>query len=196
VIPPFAEALGHAFAGAGGRPLAQAATVSPAGLPEVRTVVLRGLGPEADAWFASDARSHKFRSLTTTPWLELCLFDAAAGVQWRLRGRVSLHKDDALARRAWSELPPTTRQGFFSPPPGAPVARTAGDASAPVAGLWRAAGADRGEAPAIRPAEPPATFAVVRLPPARCDRLVLGPPLLRRRWTLEGGAWKREDLVP
>jgi len=180
VTPPFQDALRRAFESSGGRPLAQVATVSPAGLPEVRTVVLRGLGQDGDPWFASDARSEKFRSLAVTPWLELCLFEARAGVQWRLLGRAAVHAGDGLARRAWGELPPDTRALFSSPPPGRPLAESQGE------------GGER-----RRPtATPPGNFAVVRLPPERCDKLVLGPPLQRRIWRLAAGQWAQRDIVP
>lgn len=181
--PPFTDDLRAAFLRAGGKPLAQAATVSPDGLPEVRTVVLRGLGTDAEVWFASDARTGKFASLAASPWLELCLFDAGAGVQWRLRGRAAVHAGDALARRAWRELPPATRALFFSAPPGEPLPEGV-DTAQP-----------EGDAAATTP-DPPPPFAVVRLPPARCDRLLLGPPLARRRWWLESGRWTGHAVVP
>lgn len=188
--PPFLPALRAAFERADGRPLAQAATVSPDGLPEVRTVVLRGLGPDGDPCFATDARSAKLASLRATPWLELCLFDGAAGLQWRLLGRAHVHAGDALARRVWEALPPPSRALFLTPPPGRPLA-----AAAPGPDPTPTGTADRAPAAGAAP-RPPLAFAVVRLPPVRCDRLRLGPPLARRRWVLDGGAWQGEDVVP
>jgi hypothetical protein len=168
------------FDAADGRPLAQAASVSPDGLPEVRTVVLRALGTEADACFASDLRSAKFASLAVRPWLELCLFDAASGVQWRVLGRTTTHAGDALALRVWAGLPADTRALYGAPPPGRPLG-PAGEA---------------GAATADPAPDPPAAFAVVRVAPVRCERLTLGPPLRRRRWTLDGTAWRVADVAP
>lgn len=185
MTPPFADELRRTFEASGGRPLAQAATVSPGGLPEVRTVVLRGLGRQGEVWFASDARSAKIASLTATPWLELCLFDAAAGVQWRLLGRPELHAGDTLARDTWRGLAPPTRALFASAAPGMPLGTPAASAPGP-----------RGAGAPARAAEPPASFVVVRLPPERCDRLVLGPPDRRRRWTRADAGWLGEDIAP
>lgn len=183
VEPPFTEALKGTFEAAGGSPFAQVATVSPDGLPEVRTVVLRGLGEDGDAWFASDARSAKFRSLAANPWLELCLFDAAAGVQWRLLGRVAVHAADGHARQAWGALSRGTQALFHAPPPGGQLE---------VEAAWRqeADQATRDGAPM------PESFALVRLPPVRCDQLALGPPLRRRLWQLTDGTWIGREVVP
>ncbi len=187
MAPPYLAELLLAFHAAGGRPLAQAATVSPAGAPQVRTVVLRGLGASGDVWFASDARSEKMTALALTPRLELCLFDASAGVQWRVAGSAGVHRHDGLAERVWGELSGDSRALFFSPPPGLALGHTGG--SSPAAPARVAHGQERG-------GRPPASFAVVRLAPERCERLRLGPPLARRRWTRGWNGWQAEDVVP
>ncbi len=184
MTPPFLSELRSAYDRAGGRPLAQAATVSPSGRPEVRTVVLRGLDPAGCPYFASDARSRKFASLAAAPWLELCLWDAAAGEQWRLAGRAALHAVDGLALAVWGALSPEGRSLFFSPTPGEPLPDEPG----------RPAPAAAGGAAA---SSPPASFAVVRTVCVRAERLVLGPPLRRRSWALGGDrGWTVRDLVP
>jgi len=170
--------LRAAFEAANGRPLAQAATVSAAGRPEVRTVVLRDLGTDGAPSFASDARSSKMAPLDGGGWLELCLWRPDVGEQLRLLGRTRVHAaDDAHALAVWAALPADTRALFHGAAPGTPVHGT--PAAAPAAG-----------------GPPPPSFAVVRLLPERCDRLQLGPPMRRRRWTLEGGSWGAEDVVP
>lgn len=178
--PPFLPHLRAAFEAANGRPLAQAATVSAAGRPEVRTVVLRDLGADGAPSFASDARSAKMASLGGG-WLELCLWRPEAGVQLRLLGRPRLHgAEDAHALAVWAALPPDTRALFFSEAPGVPL---------------RAGFTTQPPPPALDE-PPPAAFAVVRLTPERCDRLELGPPLRRRIWTLEAASWRSADVVP
>ena len=183
VIPPFRPHLQAAFEAAGGRPLAQAATVSPLGMPEVRTVVLRHLGEAGDPSFASDARSPKVLSLAAKPYLELCLWRRDAGIQLRLFGRVRLHTDDGLARLVWNALPAQTRGLFHAEAPGAPLPN-GGPLQPPAA------------PDTIRPTEPAPSFMVVRLVPERCDRLELGPPLRRRLWSLREGDWRARDVVP
>ncbi|MEJ2287697.1 MAG: pyridoxamine 5'-phosphate oxidase family protein [Deinococcales bacterium] len=180
MTPPFRSHLQAAFEAAGGRPLAQAATVSPRGLPEVRTVVLRHLGEGGDPSFASDARSAKFLSLAAHPHLELCLWRPDAGVQLRLLGRVRLHTDDAHARSIWHALPAETRALFHAEAPGGPLLD---------GGPFRPPPVEDG-------AEPAPSFTVVRVMPQRCDRLELGPPLQRRLWSLQDGAWQARDVVP
>jgi hypothetical protein len=180
VRPPFLSDLQEAFEGASGRPLAQAATVSPAGMPEVRTVVLRHLAPDGSATFASDARSTKMAALAEGGWLELCLWRPEAGLQLRLLGRARLHRLDDHAVAVWAALPLDTRALFSSPAPGTPL-RGAPVLEAPAPGLG-----DR----------PPTPFAAVRVTPERCDRLELGPPLRRRIWTLGEGGWRSQDVVP
>lgn len=175
---PFHAELAELFREAGGRPLAQVASVSPEGLPEVRTVVLRGLADDGGPWFVSDRRSAKFRALERRPTLELCLWWAPGGVQWRLRGRARVHRNDALASRSWDALPEATRALFFSPPPGLDLADV--DRS-----LVRGPGA----------AAPP-DFAVVAMEPERCERLLLGPPLARTSWTRASSTWRQRELVP
>jgi len=181
VEPPFLPHLLAAFEAANGRPLAQAATVSAAGRPEVRTVVLRALGADGAPSFATDARSAKMAPLGAGGWLELCLWRPDVGVQLRLLGRARVHRaDDDRALTLWAALPLDTRALFFSDPPGLPL---------------------RDEATAQPPTPapddpPPAAFAVVRLAPERFDRLELGPPLRRRTWTLEGTFWRSAEVVP
>lgn len=181
MAPPFLPHLQAAFAAANGRPLAQAATVSPAGRPEVRTVVLRHLGPDGAPSFATDTRSAKMASLASGGWLELCLWRPDVGVQLRLLGRAHVHRaDDDHALAVWAALPLDTRALFHDAAPGTPVRD---DPVAPI------------EAPAAD-APPPPTFAVVRVLSERCDLLQLGHEMRRRIWTLEGGGWRSDDVAP
>ena len=89
-------------------------------LPNARTLVLwRADAARRLLWFHSDARSPKTAELARTPWALIVFYAADAGTQLRLHASVHLRRDDALARRAWSELPPETRRVFATAqPPG------------------------------------------------------------------------------
>ena len=62
------------------------ATVSPDGVPEGRTVILKDL--DDAVWFATPSTSRKGRSLAATPVAEAVFWWAKSGRQVRLRGRV------------------------------------------------------------------------------------------------------------
>jgi hypothetical protein len=100
------------------------ATVTAAGLPTLRTVVLRSFDAEArQLRVHTDRRSAKYAELQAAPQAALHGYDAAAQVQIRLGGRVSRHADDPLADAAWAGSHPGSRLCYaVTPGPGTPAA--------------------------------------------------------------------------
>ena len=100
------------------------ATITPAGEPSLRTVVLRGFDAEARRLRVhTDQRSAKYAELLAHPRAALHGYDAAAQVQIRLGGRIALHTTDAEAEAAWAGSHPGSRLCYaVAPGPGTPVA--------------------------------------------------------------------------
>ncbi|RUR01222.1 pyridoxine/pyridoxamine 5'-phosphate oxidase [Labedella endophytica] len=69
--------VAHAFA---------LATVSPTGIPQVRTVILKDL--DDAVWFATPSTSAKGQAISNTPIAEASFYWASTGRQMRLRGFV------------------------------------------------------------------------------------------------------------
>lgn len=163
--------------------LAQAATISPTGDPEVRTVVLRGLSADGCPYFTTDARSDKARAVRAGSNVALCVWWSDSSTQIRLRGPATMIGDaeagawkpvrDAL----WAAHRDTERRGFTGPPPGTRLG-TATDL----------------------PAAPDRThpnFAILIVTPTRFDRLELGDPHVRHAWEWsEVGGWQGGRLAP
>ncbi len=77
-------------------------SVTMAGTPSLRTVVLRDF--DADAFtlrLHTDRRSPKARELAANPAAALHFYDPGQRVQLRLGGEIALHAGDALADAAW-----------------------------------------------------------------------------------------------
>ena len=163
-------------------PLAQLATVSPGGAPEVRTVVLRGLADDGAPYFAADRRSAKIRAVRAGSHAELCLWWSGPDVQVRLRGPLQVIGADAtgpwaeVRARVWRDLRPTEQRGFAGPGPGTPLA--------PHAAL-----------PEL-PGEPHPNFVLGVLTALRFDRLALGDPHHRVVYTWSSGAWAGGRVQP
>lgn len=84
----------------------QLASLGQDGHPRVRTVVLRAARrAERQLRLHTDARSPKVAELTRSPAVELCAYDARAGIQLRLRGRVEVHAGPT-ADAAWAASQP------------------------------------------------------------------------------------------
>ncbi len=99
------------------------ATVAEDGGPRARTLVLRGFeAADRCVRLHTDARAMKFTELSRDPRAELHLYDAGRQVQIRLRGRISLHRDDAVAEAAWAASRPFSRHCYAAQPaPGTAV---------------------------------------------------------------------------
>lgn len=181
---PWLDAWRRDLEAHGSPPLAQAATVDSGGVPEVRTVVVRGVSRDGCPVFTTDLRSAKARAVRTGSAVALCVWWADRGVQVRLRGPATLVAggDGAwsdVRARLWLGHRETERRGFAGPPPGSP---------------WKP-----GEpAPAASPDETPhANFGLVVVTPHRVDRLVLGDPHVRTtyRWHEDLG-WRGGRVAP
>ncbi|AWN35947.1 pyridoxamine 5'-phosphate oxidase family protein [Methylobacterium radiodurans] len=161
------------------------ATLGAAGVPRVRTVVLRAVDPEAGTLrIHCDRRSDKADEIARNGACALMAYDRETTVQIRAEGRGTLHTDDALADAAWAAAQPMSRV-CYGTAPGPGTAIPAGDAYAlPDADAAVALG---------RP-----HFAAVVVRVAALDFLYLDRRGHRRaRWDRSGtGPWTGRWLVP
>lgn len=104
--------------------LAQLATVDAEGAPDLRSVILRAADVETTALRVhSDARSTKCAQLAADGRAALLVYDARRKLQLRIRGRISLHGDDATAEAAWQAAKPMSRVCYrIEPGPGTAIA--------------------------------------------------------------------------
>ena len=98
------------------------ATVSPQGLPEARTVVLRHADrTDATVSLHTDLFSDKIKSLRQTPHVALHVWDARQNLQIRLQAEV-LIKSGPSTRALWDKIPEHAQQAYGgTPPPGVPI---------------------------------------------------------------------------
>ena len=76
------------------------ATVTQDGLPEIRTVVLRGCDSHArNLRFHTDTRSGKIAELNDNPFAAMHFYDAGAKIQLRVRARLELLTGEAMQAR-------------------------------------------------------------------------------------------------
>jgi hypothetical protein len=101
----------------------QLASLGADGGPRVRTLVLRGVDPEARLLrLHTDRRSPKAAEFATDPRAELCAYDPKAKIQIRARGRIVVHADDPIADAAWTASQPGSRICYRAVhAPGAPL---------------------------------------------------------------------------
>jgi pyridoxamine 5'-phosphate oxidase len=99
------------------------ATISPAGWPEARTMVLRKADPSAgEVTLHTDLQSTKLAGLRALPRLALHVWVPKADLQIRLQATVTIASGDAV-RTLWNRIPDHARQSYgVTPPPGAPIA--------------------------------------------------------------------------
>ena len=160
----------------------QLATVSEDGLPEVRTVVLRGLADETGfPYFFSDARSAKHRALEAGSQMSLHTWWKPTSEQFRLRGEVeNVQREDhpwgQRRQELWWSQGEENRHLFLRQPPGTPVGETPTDVEDQT--------------------KPPEHFALMILSPLYVDYLKLGDPQERFIWRLEDDAWQGGQVVP
>ena len=96
------------------------ATVGRAGGAEARVLVLRGASrANATLKLHTDSASGKVAELRAEPRACLLVWDAAARLQIRLRGRVEVRPGDAAE---WRRVPEGARAAYGGTPPGAPLA--------------------------------------------------------------------------
>jgi pyridoxamine 5'-phosphate oxidase len=150
------------------------ATVSPEGMPEARTVVLRAADAAAGTLdIHTDLRSAKVAALRTTPWAALHVWDPSAHLQIRIAAAVSILSGDQVAG-IWARVPDPSRQSYGSvPDPGQPIAGSLDYLKQP----------------------DPAVFAVLRCTAQSIDAVHLGPRHRRARFDRENG-WAGQWLAP
>ncbi|MEM8615606.1 MAG: pyridoxamine 5'-phosphate oxidase family protein [Pseudomonadota bacterium] len=107
------------------------ATVSPEGLPQARTVVLRTVDRTARTLtLYSDARATKMADITAQPRVMCHFFDSDAMVQMRWSGQAIVHHEGAVWQRHWQGLTDRGKRDYASlAAPGAAEPDTAYDAS-------------------------------------------------------------------
>ena len=99
------------------------ATVSPAGWPEARTVVLRAANEiEGTLDIHTDLRSAKVAALRNNPRAEIHIWDGSAHLQTRIEVMITILTGDPVAAY-WEKLPEPGRQNYgTTPAPGEPIA--------------------------------------------------------------------------
>ncbi len=111
-----AAALNHLVRGVKDRKsgfhIISVATIA-AGLPRLRSVVLRGCAPGAgEIIFHTDARSPKFQELSACPYASVLAYEAGAKLQIRATGQVRLHVDDEFTQRKWAGMSASSRECY------------------------------------------------------------------------------------
>jgi hypothetical protein len=100
------------------------ATVDRHGIPDLRTVVLRGFAPATrEMRFHTDARAEKLNHIRIQPRVAVHAYDPGAAIQLRIYGLASLHVGDDLARSAWQQSQRMGRMIYaIQPAPGSEIA--------------------------------------------------------------------------
>ncbi|MGY6548712.1 MAG: pyridoxamine 5'-phosphate oxidase family protein [Roseinatronobacter sp.] len=150
------------------------ATISPEGLPQARTVVLRAADkPRAMLDVHTDLGSAKIADLRACPHAALHVWDDSARLQIRLALDATILTGADVAD-AWARVPAPSRAAYGRhPAPGAPLAQALAYDS---------------------PADPTA-FAVLHLQIREMDILHLGPAHRRARFTRATG-WQGQWVAP
>lgn len=167
----------------------QVATVSPDGLPQVRTVVLRGTANAGEPYFYTDTRSQKAAALAEHPLAELHVYWSKTKEQFRVRGTVTFtvqQDNDWQARRRelWHAQREQARQLLLGAPPSTPLEQLDSDLEQHYASL------DTSQK------EPPNTFALVAITPSWVDYLKLAQPQVRQQYHLTEAGWQGGQVVP
>lgn len=167
----------------------QIATVAADGLPQVRTVVLRGTADAGEPYFYTDTRSAKAAALANNPVAELHVYWSKTKEQFRLRGEVTVTVEQAndwqaRRRQLWHAQREPARQLLLGAPPGTPLADVDGDLEQHYAALD------------TQQHDPPDTFAVVVITPNWVDYLKLASPQVRQQYQLTETGWQGGHVVP
>ena len=177
---PWADELRALVEGHDGPPLVSLATLAADGSPRARTMVVRGVEDDGGFLTTSHDASAKGDELRRDPRASGVLWFEGERTQFRLRGRIEFVDDPARRGEVWQTMSDTARALFVWPTPGEPKA----DDLAFVEKIPADAGV-------------PAAFAVLRLVPDSCERLVLsGVPHRRTVWTRDRDGWRSEEVNP
>ena len=100
------------------------ATISADGVPQLRTLVLRGFDPTARSLrLHTDARAAKAADILANPRAAMHVYDPAAQLQLRLSGTAVLHHGDAVSAAGWAASRDFSRMCYaIEPAPGTPAA--------------------------------------------------------------------------
>jgi pyridoxamine 5'-phosphate oxidase len=112
-------------------------TVSVAGMPEVRTVVLRSADLKTQTLeIYTDIKSDKITSLRKHPKAAIHLWDADLALQIRLQTEVTILTGDAVMDR-WRAVPDHSKLSYgVTPAPGQPIAESTAYTKAPDANAF------------------------------------------------------------
>lgn len=101
----------------------QLATVSPGGVPGIRTLVLRAFERlPACAEMHTDARAGKARDIAHASRVSLLAWSSADHLQLRFEGSARLHRNDEISRGRWDRLSPKARNTYgLQSMPGLPI---------------------------------------------------------------------------
>lgn len=149
-------------------------TVTPEGLPRIRTVVLRGANqPTACLEIHTDLHSPKVAQIRARPHAALHVWDRSAHLQVRLDADVAILSGGELAG-TWARVPEASRTSYGGMPvPGQPIE----------------------SALAYTKNSDPDAFAVLRLRVLTIDALHLGREHRRARFDRSNG-WQGQWLAP
>lgn len=178
-MSPWLDAFLDDVSGFRKRPIVQLGTVTPEGLPAVRSVVLRGVTNGGALWFSADGRSRK----PVMGRAEVCLWLPNRSTQWRIAGHLELHGSDSnrsdvtpFLQMAWETMDEEARKQLVGPPPGSTR--------------------DVEAAPPVVPEVIPGHLRVGLLTADAADRLVLDRPHRRTVFTLAGDTWQAKEVHP
>lgn len=162
------------------------ATVSPDGVPQGRTVILKDL--DDAVWFATPSTSPKGRALAATPVAEAVFWWATSGRQLRLRGAV-VPAPREVSERDFRARHPKARAGVIIGRQGTEL-----DDPSEVQRLRDEALAHLEE----HPDEVPGSWTAYRLEPDHVDVVQLRPASDGERveYTRTDSGWTRRDLWP
>jgi pyridoxamine 5'-phosphate oxidase len=89
------------------------ATVDADGVPDARTLVLRGFDPVGrELRFHTDARAPKLDHLRTQPRVTLLFYDDSVRLQVRIPAMATIHREDGTAAAAWGSSAEQTRDPY------------------------------------------------------------------------------------
>lgn len=146
--------------------------------PEVRTVVIRSVTQELDFVVYTDFRSEKVAELTVNPLATLHFYHVGKRVQIRVKAKVEIHRQDALAKDFWNQIQGEAQKAYTSTlAPGTPI-------SDPKSGFdWPEVMDDR-------------FFAVLKFIPESIEALQLNGLRHLRILFSKKGNWEGQWLVP
>lgn len=81
--------------------------------PSARTVVLRETNvEERQLLIYTDARTHKVEDLKQCPFASVVFWDKGKSVQIRAKGKVTIHRQNELAKIKWDKIPAKNRRDY------------------------------------------------------------------------------------